>query len=351
MTSGTDHPDGISLVQLLNILLRRRRLIVAVPLGIAVLLVVVGLLQRRTYTVSATFVPQSANVGPSQLAGLAAQFGVSVGTQRTGESLDFYAALVRSPALQRALVTTDYLVPSGVDTLRGSLIDIFEIEADTPRLAEEQATKQLRRGYGVSTNDRAGLASISVKTHYPELSLAITERALDLINQFNQETRQSQARSERTFIQERLTELATELRDAEDSLGAFLEHNKRFAGSPGLSFAHDRLQRQVVMRQQVYTSLAQGYEQARIDEVRNTPVITVFEVPVIPARPDSRGLAVRGLLALALGSLVAILLAIGLEVFEQSRTESPQEAERLRHLRDEALLDISRPWRKLRGTG
>ncbi len=44
-------------------------------------------------------------------------------------------------------------------------------------------------------------------------------------------------------------------------------------------FEHDRLERPVSMRQELVTAMAQAYEQARVDEVRNTPVITVIDQP------------------------------------------------------------------------
>jgi len=91
------------------------------------------------------------------------------------------------------------------------------------------------------------------------------------------DTRQSQAAAERGFTEERMAEAQEELRAAENELQRFLQNNRQFQNSPELVFQHDRLQRRVAMRQQVYTSLVQSYEQARIDEVPNTPVITVVE--------------------------------------------------------------------------
>src|SRR5262249_435769 len=65
--------------------------------------------------------------------------------------------------------------------------------------------------------------------------------------------------------------------------------------------------REVSMRQAVYTTLVQSYEAARIDEVRNTPVITVMEPPDVPAKADPR-------LAL-LKSLLAGIVGLGLGAF------------------------------------
>ena len=59
------------------------------------------------------------------------------------------------------------------------------------------------------------------------------------------------------------------------------------------------------LRQQVFTTLAQSYEQARISEVRNTPVITVISAP------EGSAARVRKPLPMALvGGLIGLLLAL-----------------------------------------
>jgi len=349
MPSVRDIDVQILLVDLASIALERRRFIVLVPTMLFLAVVGMGLISERTYSVRTRFAPQGAEVAPGgQLAGLAAQFGVTVPSGNVSESLDFYASLVESEPLMRGLIQPAFMFTFHGDTIRGSLIDIYEIEEATTARAVEVAVRRLRSDLNVSTDPKAGLITLRITSRYPELSAQIAERALELVNRFNLQTRQTQARQERAFVEGRLEEVESELQLAEDSLKAFLEKNRQFRGSPDLLFDHDRLERRVVMRQQVFTSLMQAYEQARIDEVRNTPVITMFEEPQVPALPDSRHLLARGLIAIFLGSVIAIFLAIGLEVFHRSRLDAPEQAERLRHLQEEVLQDISLPWRMFR---
>ena len=112
---------------------------------------------------------------------------------------------------------------------------------------------------------------------------------LDLLDSFNLETRQPQAASERRFVEERLGQAKDELLDAEDRLLTFLNQNREFQNSSQLSFEHDRLLREVRLRQDVVTSLTESHEQARIEEVRNTPVITIVQAPELPALPTDEG--------------------------------------------------------------
>ncbi|MEX2156173.1 MAG: hypothetical protein WD773_04980 [Gemmatimonadales bacterium] len=73
------------------------------------------------------------------------------------------------------------------------------------------------------------------------------------------------------------------------------------------------------MRRQITASLMQAYEQARIDEVRNTPVVTVIEPANLPATSDARGLIKNGLLGLILGLMLFVASALARETFTQRR--------------------------------
>lgn len=83
------------------------------------------------------------------------------------------------------------------------------------------------------------------------------------------------------------------------------------------------------MQQQVFTSLNQAYEQTRIDEVRDSPVITVVERPEVPVLPDRRRLMLKGILALMVGGMLGIFVAFGREFMIRGRQ---QEADQWKNL-------------------
>src|SRR5690606_31231281 len=107
-------------------------------------------------------------------------------------------------------------------------------------------------------------------TPWPELSELLNRELLNLVGEYNMQRRQSNAAAERSFVEARLEESRHELVGAESDLKSFMEQNRRFDEAPQLRLEAARLQRRVDLRQQVYASLAQAYEQARIEEVRNT---------------------------------------------------------------------------------
>jgi uncharacterized protein involved in exopolysaccharide biosynthesis len=209
------------------------------------------------------------------------------------------------------------------------------------------ALRRLRGMISTELDRPSGVVTFEVETHDPELSALISRRLLDLLNRFNLETRQSQAAAERRFTEVRLSEAKEELLEVENRLQAFLEVNRDLGTSPLLRFRQERLEREVSIRQAVVSALAQNYEQARIDEVRDIPVITVVEEAQAPALPDSRMLLLRGILALIAGALLGSLLAFFLAFVRASQTDTADELEEFRQLKRATARDIRRPWRLL----
>jgi len=94
------------------------------------------------------------------------------------------------------------------------------------------------------------------------------------------------------------------------------------------------------MRQELVTAMAQAYEQARIDEVRNTPLITVIDQPVPPALPEPRGWLLKFLLGLILGLLTGSVLAFIREFGERAKTEENRAYDEFRAVVQDARKDF-----------
>ena len=120
-----------------------------------------------------------------------------------------------------------------------------------------------------------------------------------------------------------------ELRDAEAGLESFLQRNRRYQDSPQLVVEFGRLQRRVELRQQVANSLSQAFEQSRIEEVRNTPVVTIVERPEGAAKP-ARTLRQAALVGGVLGGLATLGFIFALELLRAQGELDPSSNERLR---------------------
>lgn len=345
---GDEGPQTLSLVTLLNVPLRHVRLIVGIPLVFAVLGVVAILLRSPQYQAESLLKPHASTGATSRLAGLASQFGIGGIAPGTEDSPEFYASVLTSSDLLRATVLTEFRIavaPDGLDTIQTTLLELDGGEPDRRHEDRvQQAVSQLRGRVAASPELASGLLRLRSTAEWPELSVAINRRMIELLHEFNRARRQSQAAAERRWIVSRLDQARVELEGAENELKAFLEENRSIGDSPQLIFERSRLQRQVDLRQQIYLSLAEAHEQARIDEVRNTPVVIVVDRPEGSARSAGPGLLVVTLIALLGGFLVALLVAVLMESLARAQAEAPTEYVQFQHLRQTALRRLLPPF-------
>ena len=300
----------ISLAALAAVLLRGRWTVVR----FAILGAVVGLLVARVppakFRSSAAFTPQSgAQSSLGGLASLAGQFGVQVPGVEGGDSPEFYQELLGSREILGPVLEESYEV--GDDGERRTLVELIDEGGRTPAERLDRALEWFRRkALSSSVVRQTGIVDVSVTTRWPEVSLGAASDILAGIQDFDLQTRQTRARAERAFLEGRVDEARDDLLATESELQAFLQQNRQFSGSPELQFRYERLQRAVATRQQVYTGLVEAYEQARIQEVRNTPVITVLEEPILPPRRQPRGTVLKTLLGLILGGGLGLAAAL-----------------------------------------
>jgi uncharacterized protein involved in exopolysaccharide biosynthesis len=236
------------------------------------------------------------------------------------------------------------LEPIVLDTLalaeeggrRVPLMDLLKVKAGIPAKRINLGVKALRKLITAGEDKRLSAVKLSVTTKWPSVSLALAERLVRGVNQFNLEKRKSQATAERLFVETQASEAEHGLRESEDQLQSFLQRNRSISGSPDLEFQRDRLQREVGLRQQVYTSLVQNREEARIREVRDTPVITVLEEPRLPAVGEARKSFQKAVLGGLMGGIFGIFMALVLKGVANAQKETSEDALQFFHLVHEA---------------
>jgi uncharacterized protein involved in exopolysaccharide biosynthesis len=323
--SGSSDDPSISMIEIAATILRNWRVIVILPVVLGLVAGVWAYSRDRAYIASASFIPQTAEGrAGSGTAALAQQFGLSLGYDRPGESPQFYVDLLRSRAVLRQAVETEYRVTDHAGVVRGAtLMEVYEVRHD-PRLPQpwRQAVDALRRNLSTSVAG-TGLVQLTVAAPEPQLAEQIAARLLELLNDFNLAVRQGRAQDEGRFVAGRVEEAQAELLAAEGRLQAFLSQNRLFESSPDLRFEHERLQRQVAIRQDLYTSLLRAGEQNRMDALRDTPLLTVIDHPAGTAEPQPRGTISRALLAFLLGLTLAVLAAFVGEYMRRSRETDP----------------------------
>lgn len=342
--AASPHGEDVSLLGTLNVILRHRAMIGWTALAAMVATVGLGLVAPRAYVASASFVPQ-ARKAPSSFSGLAAQLGVNIGPNEPGQNPQFYVDLLQSREILRQVVETRYRFRTDTGSVSVTLVELYGGDETNAARRRDAASKRVDDQTAATVSGRTGVVRMTATARYPELARDIAARFLQLLSEFNLGTRQSQAAAERRFAGRRLVEVAADLRAAENRFQEFLQGNRDFSQAPTLQLQESRLQREISRQQQLYNTLSEAYEQARIEEVRDTPVITVVEPPVVPARPKPRGLLLRGLLAFLGGAMVATLVAFARDYLRRAGADRTPEFAQFSDLRRATLSGLRRPWR------
>jgi uncharacterized protein involved in exopolysaccharide biosynthesis len=296
--------DELFLLALLGLIRRHARLIAGGALVGALTVGLIVMLLPRTWTIRASFLPVSGQSSTSGLAGLAAQFGVQVPGKEGGDSPALFTELLSSRDVLVRIVDTVYTDSASGETK--PLTEWLEAEGSDSAAQLEDALHRLKERLAVRPSRETGVVSIAVQMEQPAVALQVVSRLIRLVEDFNVRRRQVLAAAEERFVGERLQRTGDELRQAEEELEQFLARNRSYQNSPQLALEWERLQRKVQMRQEIYSGLMQMYEQARIDAVRNTPVIAVIDPPQIPGVPDRRRLALKAAAGAAFGMILVI---------------------------------------------
>jgi uncharacterized protein involved in exopolysaccharide biosynthesis len=299
----------------LEALTRRYRLVLGVPFAAAVLTSVAVLLMQPIYAASASFVPENPVESrlPSGLTGLASQFGVNLGAEAS-RSPAFYADLLRSRQILGDVLAAKVAGQQAGDST--TIYDLYRITSVTPERRLDDGVEALRNRITVAVDQRTNVVRVSVEAPNPIAARDVLQLLLDRLADFNVHTRQSTAGERRKFIEGRVAAAEQDLRTAEEALRAFYERNRQWQSSPQLRFQEQELNRQVTVQQEVYLTLRREYEAARIEEVNNTPVLTLIDHPSVPGLRIRPRRTITVILVSFIAGLLAAMLAILLQNHE-----------------------------------
>lgn len=310
----------MSLLSLSRHLASRWKLIAAIALAGALLAAGWSLIARPRFRSTLKFALEEANINPA-LGGLAAITGQLGASGLAGaRSLQFYEDVLTSESMLRATLTDSFVNPeSGA---LAPLVDILELPGDSPRERVEAGVQFLRtKAVGTSTNDRTGTITLTVALPDPELAASVADRLYSRLGQFNLEARRTAASERRRFAQREVDKARGQLATAEAEMRSFLNANRGGLESPRLVFQRQGLQRRLDIANEVYGRLVRELEDARMDEVRDTPVFTLVEEAVPPLRREYPARTRMTLMGGVLAAAVAVAALTLLTVWRSARRE------------------------------
>jgi uncharacterized protein involved in exopolysaccharide biosynthesis len=338
--------QDVSAMGIFNVLLRHRVLIVVLSLAFGGYMGLMSITSPKLYISEAQFMPKGAR-SQGQLSGLAAQFGVNLNSGDPTQSPQLYIDLLETKSLLWPVAQKQYTITTDSGVVSGNLLKLFHIKQQRQAVMRVKVVEALDRSIKATVSPKTNVITLLVSTGYPALSLQIANNVLDQLNVYNLSNRQRQASYERAFAERQVGEKRAELRQAESEMEHFLETNRQYRQSPQLILEWGRLQRQVDMRNQIYTSLLNAYETARIEEVKDLPVINIIEPPEVPIGPEPRGGVKKTALGLFVGFFLGCLLAFVADRMRRNREAQTDDFLEFAELKREALGDLTHPWRPI----
>ena len=221
------------------------------------------------------------------LQGLATTFGMDMGGIQKNS---FYIPdIVKSRILKKAVIEnkwknekhndkTDLIKYWGIDNKGFDFRDLFQSSENInpyPKYLEIAINKLSNQ---ISVNEEeSGLIIVSLLMEESQLSADIVNFIAEYIKKYVSEVMLIHSSKHRQFIEERLNHSKIDLSISEEVLTEFRSKYSIALDTPDLQLQRGRLLRNVEVNQQVYITLREQYEVARIEELKEIPVINILD--------------------------------------------------------------------------
>ena len=180
---------------------------------------------------------------------------------------------------------------------------------------EFEAVKKLRNRINASIDQRSGVITISAEFNDPLITAQIADFAVKYLTGYITEYRIEKAQKDLQFVIERHSEKEKEFHQAQQILAQFRDANRNIVTAAART-EEQRLQDQYNLVFNVYNSLAQQLEQARIKVQEETPVIKLIEPVLVPMQRSKPNRAYILMVSILMGVFFGVCLIFGKMKFE-----------------------------------
>ena len=168
-----------------------------------------------------------------------------------------------------------------------------------------------------------GLIEVSVLMEEPQLAADIANYISDFVKDFVSYEQGKEAKRNLKFIKNQLINSKDDLERSEKELTQFKE--KFSYTNPSLDEMRGRLKRNIESNLQVYITLRQQYELAKIDESRDLLMITILdeaEAPVLKKKPRRKIIVISGIITGFFFSTLWAFFTSVISLTEKNKRES-----------------------------
>ncbi len=219
--------------------------------------------------------------------------------------------LIAEKAIKQRWIAKDGSKTSLIDLWGLNHVPLFSVDSNLDSaVVNEKAIKKLNDHIAVSEDRITGLIRISTKLKDPVIVASLANFVGQQVQNYIQKENSAQSTKEKLFIKERLGIVKGELGLSELKLKMFKESNRGYEESPELFMIFSRLFRESEAKKEVYLTLQKQLELARIEEVRQSPILHILDNAVKPIRKSSPNRLAFLIVSACLGLLVSSLVTL-----------------------------------------
>jgi uncharacterized protein involved in exopolysaccharide biosynthesis len=313
--------DEIDLIELFRVLLRRWLFLMGFPLVCTLVAVYVTLyVMPEIYKSTAVIRPAEGGSGglAGKLGALSSMLPIPIDLPGGGEDKANVENFLKSRTLKERLIKKFDLLPRlypddwDADTDKWTIEDPAKIPTIVSALQEDA----LKKIFNVSTDKKSGLITIAWSDEEPAFAKSMLDRVVKELRYYLDNEYESDAKREREFVEGRL---AIASRD--------LEHWERQVPSRGLTL--DKIARERLAAQTVYTELRKQLEIARITEAKEITSFRVLDQPFVPVKRDKPKRAQICALTLVASGFLAVFLIFAqhavVNAVQRSKSQTPPD--------------------------
>jgi uncharacterized protein involved in exopolysaccharide biosynthesis len=320
----SDSEGGLeSFVHFFELLWKYHRIIIKIVVITMVITAGLSFLIPNKYSSSTIILPDIEILSAAQQLGSLQQLASSVGiTAGVTSPSQLYPNIILSETILRPIIYHKYKTEK-YDTLV-NLIQFWEFDDEDENLNYEDCLEKLReKVISIDVDKETFVMTVTVETTEPKLSADIANNITSQLDSYQRYFRSTNASEQRKFLESRIEEVKKDLTTAEEALKNFREKNRKIVDSPELLLEQTRLQRDVELNSTMFIELKKQYELAKLEEIKNTPVVQVLDT----ARPAAeKSSPKRTILVLVAGFLCFIFTTTWLVASDYMRQMAAKDA-------------------------
>lgn len=204
----TKSPNAPTIVDYLEIIARRKRIIIGITTGATLLSILYSLTLPNIYTARARILPPQQSSGLLSAAMMTGALA-AMGGEMMGESKNtkLYAEILK------------------IETLQDPIIDRFKLKEVYKQKYRQNIYKRLKKAVVIKTG-KEGIITIEVDDKNPKLAADLANAHVDELRKFSASLTMTGAGNSREFLGRRIVDTRKELKEAENDMKSFQARHK-----------------------------------------------------------------------------------------------------------------------------